>query len=81
MSGKNYPLTCKDVKAALRHWGFEARPRIGSSHEQWVKIIDGRIHKVTVDCPKAPFGQDLISSMARQAGKTKRDFYDTLKLI
>jgi hypothetical protein len=31
---------------------------------------------VTVDCPKAPFSQDLIGSMAKQAGVTKMTIYD-----
>ncbi len=32
--------------------------------------------KVTVNCPKAPFSQDLISSMAKQAGVTKKFIYE-----
>ena len=47
----------------------------GTSHEDWVQTIKGRFHKVTVDCPKAPFSQDLISSMAKQAGVTKKIIY------
>lgn len=38
--------------------------------------INGRFRKVTVDCPKAPFSQDLITSMAHQAGVTKKRIYD-----
>lgn len=75
MSGIHPPLTCKEVKDALSLLGFSARPKKGTSHEQWVKISNGRIFKVTVDCPKSPFSQDLISSMARQAGVTKKDLY------
>ncbi len=75
MSGAHPPLTCKQVKDALKSLGFESRPQKGTSHEQWVKLAGGRIYKVTVDCPKAPFGQDLISSMARQAGITKKQLY------
>lgn len=37
---------------------------------------NGRFHKVTVDCPKAPFSQDLIGSMAKQAGVTKKRIYE-----
>lgn len=75
MSGAYPPLTCKELKAALRALGFSPRPQKGTSHEQWVKVEAGRFHKVTVDCPKAPFSQDLISSMAKQAGVTKKRLY------
>ena len=44
----------------------------GTSHEDWVSNAGGYFRKVTVDCPKAPFSQDLISSMARQAGVNKK---------
>lgn len=51
--------------------------RSGTSHEDWVKTDErGRFFKVTVDCPKAPFSQDLIKSMAKQAGVTKQEIYD-----
>lgn len=75
---KHRPLTCDDVKTILKRLGFEPRPRKGTSHEQWVKIEHGAILKVTVDCPKAPFSQDLISYMARQAGISKKQFYAAL---
>lgn len=78
MSGKYPPLTCKEVKRILTNLGFTARPGKGTSHEQWTRESDGDFKKVTVDCPKAPFSQDLISSMARQAGVSKSDFYAAL---
>ncbi|WP_245549531.1 type II toxin-antitoxin system HicA family toxin [Methylomicrobium album] len=59
----------------LAYLGFVARPSKGTSHEQWVKMENGRLYKVTVDCPKAPFSQTLIKSMAEQAGLKKKDFY------
>jgi predicted RNA binding protein YcfA (HicA-like mRNA interferase family) len=55
--------------------GFAPRPRTASSHEKWVKTTGAQRWVVTVDCPKQPFGPDLISSMARQAGVSKADFY------
>lgn len=76
--GRHRPLTCKEVKTILRNLGFEPRPQKGTSHEQWVKDTPGHRFKVTVDCPKQPFGQDLITSMVRQAGVSKRDFYAAL---
>lgn len=79
MSRKFPPLTCKQVKAILKEMGFEPRPQKGTSHEQWVKDVKDRRFKVTVDCPKAPFSPDLISSMSRQAGVSKKEFYSFLK--
>jgi len=79
MSSVYPPLTCKQVKQILSSFGFNPRPQKGTSHEQWVKTVSGERFKVTVDCPKAPFGQDLISSMAKQAGVTKKVFYSALK--
>ena len=55
--------------------GFTVRPSKATAHEQWVKITDGRIHKVTVDKSKAPFGHFLIKSMAAQAGLSVSEFY------
>jgi hypothetical protein len=64
-------------KAILDKLGFVMRPkRAGTSHEDWVCDHDSRFYKVTVDCPKAPFSQDLITSMARQAGVNKKLIYD-----
>lgn len=69
------PLTCRQVKAALRAMGFEIRPGNGSSHEKWVKTGGGTRWIVTVDCPKAPFSNDLTKSMAKQAGMSTREFH------
>jgi predicted RNA binding protein YcfA (HicA-like mRNA interferase family) len=77
MSAQHPPLTCDQFKNILRKLGFQPRPqKSGTSHEDWVKTERGRFYKVTVDCPKAPFSQDLISSMAHQAGVTKKVIYD-----
>jgi predicted RNA binding protein YcfA (HicA-like mRNA interferase family) len=76
MSGHQPPLTCDEFKDILRKMGFKPRPRKGTSHEQWVGEVGGVFRKVTVDCPKAPFSQSLIGSMAKQAGVTKKIIYD-----
>jgi len=78
MSGVFYPLTCKQVQTILKNLEFKPTPQEGTSHVHWKKIKDGRLYKVTVDCPKAPFSQDLVSSMARQAGVSKKEFYKNL---
>jgi len=73
---RHYPLTCNQVKKILKAAGFAPAPnKSGTSHEHWKKVVGGKLYKVTVDCPKAPFSQDLISSMAKQAGMTKKQFY------
>lgn len=69
------PLSCDDVKRALKQLGFSPEPRKSSSHEQWIKNSNGRRFKVTVDCPKAPFSLTLIDSMAHQAGISRRELY------
>jgi len=52
------------------------------SHEQWVKEENGRLYKITLDCPKAPFSQTpLLKSMAEQAGVKKKDFYRIFKQL
>lgn len=80
MSGEQPPITCKELKAILRYLGFVCESQRGS-HEQWILIKNQRKYKVTVDCPKAPFSPTLIKSMAAQAGVSKKDFYNILKLI
>lgn len=79
MSKKSYPLlTCKEVKTILKNLGFTERTQKGS-HNHWVHDnIEGQFRKVTVDCPKAPFGAFLIKSMIRQSGVTKKAFYAAL---
>lgn len=80
MSGEYPPITCKELKAILAYMGFAFDTQKGS-HEQWVLIKDKRKYKVTVDCPKAPFSQTLIKSMAEQAGVKKKEFYRIFKQL
>jgi hypothetical protein len=78
VSGQHPPVTCSDFKRVIGALGFVARPKkSGTTHEDWIgNKPDGTFAKVTVDCPKAPFSQDLISSMSKQAGITKKLFYE-----
>jgi predicted RNA binding protein YcfA (HicA-like mRNA interferase family) len=80
VSGQHPPITCADFKEILKALGFTKRDRkkqSSGSHEDWVGTdSSGRFRKVTVDCPKAPFSQDLISSMAHQAGVNKAKIYE-----
>ena len=68
------PPTCKQVEMALKNMGFTPEKQKGSSHIHWEKIENGKLYKVTVDCPKAPFCDDLVKSMAKQAGISKQTF-------
>lgn len=81
MSGHYPPLTAKDVVKALLMLGFEYRKPTGggSSHDHYVGTFRGKFRKVTVDEPKAPFSQDLISSMAKQAGLSKKELYAAVR--
>jgi predicted RNA binding protein YcfA (HicA-like mRNA interferase family) len=78
MWGRYRPLTRREVKQILKNLGFSPRPRKSTSHEQWVKEDNGKLYKVTVDCPKEPFTGDLIKWMAAQAGVSKKQFYAAL---
>jgi predicted RNA binding protein YcfA (HicA-like mRNA interferase family) len=71
--GKSRPqLTAADVERGLKAAGFKREKQKGTSHTQWSKD-----HlKVTVDAPKAPFSDDLIAMMARQAEMSKDNFYE-----
>jgi predicted RNA binding protein YcfA (HicA-like mRNA interferase family) len=80
MSGVHPPLTCKQVKDILRELNFSYRDTRGS-HENWVRDTPPPFRKVTVDCPKAPFSQMLIESMAHQAGLTKKQFYEVYRRL
>ena len=79
MSKEHPPLTVRDVRRVLVALGFERRPGTGTSHEHWTKFDGGRIFKVTVDPPKAPFTHDLVRWMARQAGVSRTEFYEISK--
>ncbi len=75
MSSKYPPLEYRDVIRGLKKLGFELRHTKATFHEHWVKVVNGALFKVTVDRPKAPFSQMLITSMAAQAGVSKKEFY------
>ena len=73
-------LEAREVYTILKNLGFEARKQKGTSHEHWVpKDPKVPFRKVTVDEPKAPFGDFLVKSMARQAGVSVKAFYEALQ--
>lgn len=75
MSGKPQLFT-KDVERGLKALSLTPRPQKGTSHIHWVGQVGGKFRKVTVDPHLAPYSDDLVSSMAKQAGVTKKQFYE-----
>lgn len=73
------PLKYDEVVRALKAMGFEMKTKTGTSHEQWIRIADGKKYLVTVDKHHAPFSRDLIKSMAKQAGINHRKFHALCK--
>lgn len=78
MGRKRRPLTCKEVKRILTALGFEFQRQKGS-HEHWKATVNGRLHLVTVDCPKEPFVPPLLSNMVRQSGYSIEEWYRQLE--
>ncbi len=69
------PLKYDEIIYGLRLLGFHMKPKTGTSHEQWIKVTEGKKFLVTVDKHHAPFSRDLIKSMAKQAGINDRKFH------
>jgi len=74
------PLTHQDVIRGLKALGFLSRPKKSTSHQQWVRddCVKGKNvrRKVTVDEHNSPYSNDLVKSMARQAGLSESQFRD-----
>lgn len=77
MSRWKRPLKAAEVRKILKALGFELRPQKSTSHEQWVKS-GADFRKVTLSAHNEPFDDFIISSMARQAGVSVKDFYKAL---
>jgi len=77
MSRWKRPLTAAEVRRILKSLGFELRPQKSTAHEQWVKH-DPSFRKVTLSAHNQPFDDFIVSSMARQAGVSVREFYQAL---
>ena len=77
--GRRYPpLEYRDIRTILTRLGFIKQPRKATSHEQWINNVEGRLYKVTVSRHRGAYGHELIASMAKQAGVSKRQFYAAL---
>lgn len=77
MSRWKRPLTAAEVRRILKALGFELRPQKSTGHEHWVK--NDPFRKVTLSAHNQPFDDFIVSSMARQAGVSVREFYAALE--
>jgi hypothetical protein len=68
------PLELREVVAILKALGLTYNKSTGG-HDFYRGIRRGRGCKVTVDPKCAPFSEDLLQSMCRQANCTKQEFY------
>lgn len=75
MKGKP-ELRTADVERGLKALGLTEQSQKSTSHTQWTGTVDGKYRKVTVDAHHSPFSDDLIKSMASQAGLSVKQFYE-----
>lgn len=75
---RHVPLKCRDVEKALDTLGFKPEKQGGTSHAHWVKVVDGHMWKVTVDCHRGEVRANDVKSIVKQAGVSRRQFYDAL---
>jgi predicted RNA binding protein YcfA (HicA-like mRNA interferase family) len=76
MSRWRRPLKAAEVRKILKALGFVPRPIKGTGHEHWV--ANNPFRKVTLSAHSEPFDDFIVSSMARQAGVSVKDFYAAL---
>ena len=80
MSRRYPPLDRAQVERVLLRAGFGLK-RKRASHAQWEGRVKGRRRIVTVDHlsgKKEKYGNKLLSSMIRQSGLTRKEFYSYL---
>ena len=76
---KSYPpLTPQEVIDILKARGFEFKTQKGS-HAQYEGEINRTKRKVTVDMTEKDFDENLIKSMVRQSGLSRKEFYCSTK--
>jgi predicted RNA binding protein YcfA (HicA-like mRNA interferase family) len=72
------PLELREVLAILAALGF-SYSRSNGGHDFYKGIRNGVPHMVTVDPKYAPFSEDLLRSMCKQAGSNRKEFYGAIK--
>ena len=73
MGGKYPPIKHKDAVRGVKKLGFVKRKSKATSHEQWVS--DNPFRKVTLDKHHSPYCGDLLNSIIKQAGVSRKEFY------
>jgi hypothetical protein len=76
VSAQHPPLTLRDIEIILTNLCFVERPRTsGTAHRQWVTLPPHEFRKVTVGPNEAPFTDNVLNWMIKQAGATRKAFY------
>ena len=76
MSAHYPPLSLRDIKTILTNLCFvERQQKSGTSHGDWVSLRPHEFRKVTVDPNEAPFTDNVLNWMIKQAGTTRKKFY------
>jgi hypothetical protein len=76
MSAQYPPLPLHDIETILTNLCFVERPKkSGTAHRDWVSLGPHPFRKVTVDPNEAPFTNNVLSWMIKQAGTTRKLFY------
>jgi len=73
-------LKYRDVIKILRNLGFSQRTRRAGAHQTWTQKRGGRTYYVTVSFhrPNQDVPKGTLSSMIRQSGCSKKEFYKAL---
>lgn len=59
--------------------GFEKEPSKATSHTQWSAVVNGVKYRVTLDAHNAPYCKDLLASICKQAGVSKKEMFAAIK--
>ena len=66
-------LSSKDIKRILERHGFVLSRQRGS-HQQFVGLVHGKKHRVTVIANQKSFAPGTLRSMIRQSGLSENEF-------
>ena len=74
-------MTYKDVSKILKNLGFKQELGRSSSHQNWIIKRKGKYYSVTVSFHgyNKEYKRGTLSSIIRQSGFTKSEFYYSLK--
>lgn len=74
-------LKYREIITILKNLGFTQEPGTGSSHQTWTLKRNDKNFAVTVAFhgTNSEFRPGTLSSMIRQSGFSKREFYKALK--